>query len=387
MYDPEKITHLQKIAKSEVIILDRQRFDDYISAIETYINENDIYITDYNAYNFLLNDTNKHPKSYHYKLYTANAFNHAKKITQLLFEVKNDLSKYIALSTRLQGREFSISIKGREIAYITNIGIYKDVDLSSLITPIIKKGFYKDVKIVQFELLMIDMYRKLCNPENYKDWEDLIDVEKYLYSEYKGVIGGKEKIYETKYDNAIEDFIVDKVQIGIRALGYNERYQVISKNSIEEDFKTFEALIKKVNKDAVCNYVSNKIFIIGDPRLVKNIIYVNSDPLIDIYNSAQYEPVPHKNFIGSKFLILRFIFIEIWNMSIISKYINIDYSKKINFLYSIFNKERVRYKPKDYIEEFKKYYGYYISDIIYNKQNQLGKKSYPIYPYLLKENK
>jgi hypothetical protein len=71
-------------------------------------------------------------------------------------------------------------------------------------------------------------------------------------------------------------------------------------------------------------------------------------------------------------------------MNIVSKYIKVDYSKKINLLYAIFNKIRSKYKPKDYIDDYKKYYGYYISDLIHNKQKQLGKKSYPIYPYMIK---
>jgi hypothetical protein len=381
MYHPDKIPRFLDIGKSAVITLERHKFDEYMQVIELYLSENDVYIVGNNAYSFLLNDTNKHPNSYQYKIYAPHAFKHAKALTKKLYEVKNELSKYISLVTKLQGREFSITINKREVAYITNIGIYKDVELASLITPIIKKGFYYNVKIVQFELLMIDLYRKLCNPENYKDWEDLIESEKYLYNEYKSTIGGEEK-YKTQYDSIIENFIADKVQIGIKALGYGDRFQIISKNPIDDDFKVLERMIKKVFKNANCNYASNKIFILGDPRLVKNTIYIDGTPIIDIYNSAQYEPVPHINFIGTKFLILRFLLIEIWNINIISKYIKVDYTKKINLLYTIFNKERKKYKVGDYIEDYKKYYGYYISDMLYNKQKGLEKKSYPLYPYI-----
>lgn len=115
------------------------------------------------------------------------------------------------------------------------------------------------------------------------------------------------------------------------------RIQIISKRSLNEEIDN----IKKIFPDNLVYQIRN-LLIPTNLNLYKLIVYVDKEPVLDIYNASTFELVPYNILsrnnndipVGSPLVILRFRLVDLWNTLYNIKYNNI----KSNIGLSIVNR-------------------------------------------------
>ena len=170
---------------------------------------------------------------------------------------------------------------------------------------------------------------------------------------------------------------------------------IISSNSFTEEKQFIIDLVNKLN----CRTFSiiNDPSIPSDDQLRKMTFYIDRkngqrEVLIDIFNSANYQLIPHNNYIGTVFVIMKYILIDFWTLQLLYK---MEYNKAHTTLVQLSNLisqyKNIQHiycnimEKKQYNQLFKtepsSYIGYYIDEIIQYKRRMFGVKTGPNKPY------
>ena len=359
-----------------------------------------------------------------YNLYSPYPFKHA----TLLSNEISKITKLVEMRTLISHKEFSININLIQMINFYALPYIKIANknikfINTIILPI-DKSINKELINLQFlspEIELINVYNKLYNPVYVDEWEKLLKLEKKLYIIYKHIFIIKNinlKHYVDKSLINLKQYIVnnwcflDKIIIGY--WGYilyvkddnshnfedinifnlkNERLQIISQNSIENDILTLETLVKKKSSFQI-SYKQQNINIPKDFRIKKYIISIvkngNSIIIMEIYNSSSFELIPYiditylnfKYRVGNPFVLLRFFLIDYWLLRYInalSKISTIIYENKLNNIMKCIKFIRSKIDLGFGI----KYTGQYIDEIIADKLRKLSTKRHiPYLPYV-----
>jgi len=343
------------------LIVERSKYNKIIQSIITYVNENSLVISSPESL-VVTNDLTNDPLI----IYSFKPSIDSKNITNLIYKLnKNDKeSEYTQLRTVIENVSYNINYNFRHLCTVRKINKLPNENIS-IFTPEIKNG----ISYLPSEIELIEVYKKIYNLEYYCDLEKnlllenkLFKIVKQRYS--KGVFGGF-KLNNIDYLGVIKNKLInnlfskDLVLIGDWAIDYlggtgNDSYgKSVNLNKI--------SAISNINPVKLLNQMNNLISNITDVKisLKRNNVIVPTDSNIEIYSyyiknsknkhilelyKINYELIPYKKIkninIGSKWVILRFLFIEFWIFRVLyyNNFINKNiYLKKINTLWKNIN--------------------------------------------------
>ena len=431
-------------AENIVLNIDRKKFDIFLKVVEKIIIDNKVLLGGKIGIQALTGESLS-KDSYLWHIYADNPTKMSKIITDKLYHSDSkDINKEtIFLETNLIDKEFTIYIDNRIIFKIYGLGNFRDYKLYNLIGSINVNSFFHDkqMKIISGEMYLIDIYQKLYTPYakkigGYTTYSEYRILENAIYNKIihqllqktLGIEGGNDKqtLYEITDENLhlvkqlLFDTIInktDRIIIGDYALylyAYSNQYKFSRKYEqlrmqilTSEDIEILQSLVQRILKNNSYNntikYVNYELNIPSDFRIKKYIIYVLNNqgdriPLIDIFNSPQYELIPFKKVsfnnneikIGGLYVLLRFKFIDLWTLKLIynidntkMKRKNIEYKIR-NILSDIRFLKKITDEINDLSELFQteNYIGTYIDEFLAKKKiiKESGLKHKRYYP-------
>ena len=358
----------------------------------------------------------------------------------------NNCARWLSMKTVAAHEEINIFFDGRLIVIFRAINKYKSIDIFKMLLPVRSKtGLFTSSELLLLppELELMDIYHKLYSPDKAGDWEDLLKMEYHLYdsllSRKKVIIGGKDDCsrnivtnIETIKKLLVLDFIRNQpaVLIGEWALKlmdygetgkpFNDTYEkvaLIVDSPIDEFNELLENFLKTITTYKP-TYREEKLHILSDARLKKYTFYISGvcsvsgqkfeKPFLDIYNSGIYELIPYrlsKEFtskkggdnnhipdgkypedikIGSAYVLLRFLLLDVWILRVIR---NLGFitpailDAKITRLFDIMSIIKNARKLNNLISKsfaHDNYIGEFQSLVIYQK-NKLSEAKFPPY--------
>lgn len=364
---------------------------------------------------------------------------------------ENISGRWLTLKTVIAHEEINIFYDGRPIIIFHAIQKYKSIEIFKMLLPVKSKtGFFSNSELLLMppELELMDIYHKLYSPDKAENWEDLLTIEYNLYEtfkERKQIIKGGHNDCAKNIITSIEtikkliilDFIRNQpiVLIGEWAsqlMLYGEtkkpfsdnyeKVQLIIDTPIEDFSNALEVFLKDITPYKP-TFREEKLHIISDSRLKKYTFFINGvctasgqrfeRPFLDVFNSGTYELIPyqlsgifikkdgHKNGgdnnqypndikIGSAFVLLRFLLLDIWILRIIK---NLGFitpailETKINHLFELMADIKNERKFNGLIKKIfqhNNYIGEYHSIFIHQKNKLLDAKFPPYSPYYWK---
>lgn len=351
-------------------------------------------------------------------------------------------ARWLTLRTVVAHEEINIFYDGRPLVVFKTLNRYKSLDIFKLLIPIHSNtGFFtkSQLLLIPPELELMEVYHKLYSPDQAEHWEDLLKMEFNLYEKFahrkKEIIGGKEECSRnivTNIENVkkllvldflrnqpailIGDWATKLMQMGIDGKPFKdtfEKVQIIIDSPIEEFNELLENFLKTLTPYKP-TFREEKLHIISDSRLKKYTFYMNGlcsvsgqkfeKPFLDVFNSGTYELIPYrlssefgssKDYpddvkIGSAFVLLRFLLLDIWILRVIKNLGLLTQAileTKINKLFQIIADIKNARNFSGLIAKFgqhNNYIGQYQSFIIYQKNKLLDAKFPPYAPYYWK---
>lgn len=353
--------------------------------VDKYVKENNIIISNKEL---LLSEKKKGISKY--VLYGANIFIHANKLSNLLSEK----TIYVKLFTNVKNEDFTIIVNNYRLIQLYNI----KKAIKTIITPLTIKEFL----IYPPELELIEIYHILYNPARASEWEKTREIEIKIYEKFikrKHFIGGKtsNKIYPKQ----ILNWLTNKkncILIGINAINlinstenYKNQFHVIGNKVFIQEFSAFifQFTGRETNVKKYSGILQN------DKVLVKHSIYIKIPQgnlkIMNVWNSIDYELVPYKTIrnikVGSVNVILKFLFINLWNTKILDFYNKNKSKNSSNELFNYINLIRDE-RANEKMDKLS-YMGIYVDPIKEKQKKSVSNVYYPYYPikYKLKNNK
>ena len=364
----------------------------------------------------------------------------------------NNSARWLSMKTVAAHEEINIFFDGRLIVIFRAINKYKSIDIFKMLLPVRSKvGLFtsSELLLIPPELELMDIYHKLYSPDKADDWEDLLKMEYHLYdslvSRKKVIIGGKDDCsrnivtnIETIKKLLVLDFIRDQPTIligewALKLMDYGEsgkpftdayeKVALIVDSPIAEFNELLENFLKTITPYKP-TYREEKLHILSDARLKKYTFYISGvcsvsgqkfeRPFLDVYNSGTYELIPYrlsKEFmskkdggsnhipdgkypedikIGSAYVLLRFLLLDVWILRVIKNLGLITptiLEAKITRFFDIMSIIKNGRKLNNLISKsftHDNYIGEFQSLVIYQK-NKLSEAKFPPYaPYYYK---
>ncbi len=333
MYDKyNPYSYIVERSNQFVIDNDRKFYDQFFSAVESFMRANQMILGGLNGINLLIGNFEVTRDSYQYSIYSSDPFRLGKEICDILSKLHAphiDLGT-IFLETNVSHKEFTIYIMTRPLFKIYALGIYRGVKLQKLIGNVFsQRGLFTEgsMMVMPNEVYLIGIYQKLYQPYvdkpgGYQKWTDLQNIDRKIWPvairrlKEKDIEqtqarvtkeGGDEQIIDENDEIIDEDYIYggkwdahDKLQhgkmsktsliasmhekilrdyicnsdmivVGDYAIGKfgKNRLQILTQLPIE----TILEVIKKLTGDENFSVQSFNMELMDDQQLVKNTIY------------------------------------------------------------------------------------------------------------------
>jgi hypothetical protein len=302
---------------------------------------------------------------------------------KLFKELCKKFGRNFVLRVEVSEKHYSIDYITKNYIRISYINQYKNISLIDYLTPI----KVDNLLILPLILELIDLYKKIYNPEYAEEWEELINksknikilTDKNLKKSITSFKGGdnKESILTSIKDLTLKFLEEFSDYILIHKPTKYDSICIMSKNTIKTDFDRFTNYISKYN-DFNITFKKKNIFIAKDNRITKYTFFISitnpnefinkEKPFLDIYNNLSYELVPYTTFdklkIVHPWVEIRFYYIGIWNILAAFHMKSINY-ETFSFLTNILlnNIENIKIDWNDlpktfmgtYINEFQAY--------------------------------
>jgi len=270
--------------------------------------------------------------------------------TKIFKDLCKKFGRFFVLKIEVSDKHYSIDYIAKTYIRISYINQYKNVSLIDYLSPVKVDNFL----ILPPILELIDLYKKIYNPEYAEEWVQLIESAKKIKkltdinikNSIKEFKGGNDKNIKKDQNvfNLIRKLTIEFLQqypdyILIHKPD-NNIYSIISKNTINTDFERFNKFISS-NNTYNLSFRKKNIFIAKDNRIKKHTFFISitklnnfvnkERPFLDIYNNTSYELIPYVNFNNMKLVYpwveIRFYYIGIWNILAAFQIKSIDYNK------------------------------------------------------------
>lgn len=339
-------------------------------------------------------------KDQSFVIYSNHVYKTALNLTNYLAQNLNvDDAKYVKMTTDIEYEEFSIFYKEMNIVKAFLMKNFKNIDVLDLISPIdINK-----VKYIPGNIEIIDVLHKLYTVT------DFTKYSKY----YTNIM----QLISTSFSLSNNSFIFDNVNLRkittmIKNKLSNTEYIVISTHAVDDtstdklqiigdNLDNLHALLTHTFLNHTVSYQEQNIHIPKDHRIKKYTFYLTKDnkkyAVLDYYNNLEYELIPASKvnnlLIAHPYVTLRFLFIELWILTIIRKLDSLseNHFGKLshNVILAIITLHKNLNKSANLPYEF---FGKYIDAVIAKKMDVIlsdNKLHVPYYPsqYFMINNK
>lgn len=323
---------------------DRMLYAPFLACVEKFCNENKVLIGGATGIELLLKkpvDNVLTKDMFSWELYAADAYKVAREIADAMAEVTSPHipARTTALQTNIKHREFTIYVYTRMLLKIYSMDKYRGVDLADAagLDTVIGPFTKLTMKSVSADMHLIQIYRNLYTPAKVSQWKDNLSTEAALYDIVKSrdtkVTGGAFHTSEFT-DRIIKHIGNDAVIIGDYAVStiatrhQKSRLQIITAEPIADIQRRIERVMGKHSNRLKVFVVNYQLNIVSDFQITKHTIYIsdekNQSPLIDIFNSSEFEMIPFWKRsglkIGNPWVIMRFLMIDSWILKLISKF-------------------------------------------------------------------
>jgi hypothetical protein len=341
-------------AEKFVINNDRNLYAPFFQAAEEFCIENRVIIGGQVGVDLLVGKPLT-KDSFYWELYTDDTFNTAKKLSKALYRVESPHvnSKYVALRTDLRHKEMTIMINTRQLFKIYSLDKYRGIELAKLMGPVLREGYLtkKNISCIPEEMQLIEIYHTLYTPAKAGKWVESLAAEQKIFDlignnlEDKALMmvgGSAPQINRQVVDKVLMEKIINQnnnVLIGDYALGlldkglpHSPRVQFISDTPIDDIAKAAEIVIGTALPNLATygfkiTFVKYPLNLPTDFQITKHTLYITmgkeQSPIADVYNSSTFEMIPYWNIkkikIGNPWVLLRFRFIDLWVLKLISR--------------------------------------------------------------------
>ncbi len=401
------INNIKTAARSNMLN-ERNRYKRVFSIIKKYCEDNKLIIS--NKYELLdMKDELDNVKLPLFNIYTHFPLRHANNLTNIIYEsnISDIDSKYTRMRTMKEKEEFVIDYNFRIVAAIYKIQKHKNGEPYDIIRPV----KINNLLYIPSEIEIIDIYNILYNPAKFSEWETNKIFEQKLYDQIRGrkesgILGGnckskKKTIIEALKTSIVKNWIPqrkDVVLLGAWAVDWyklqgdictnNEKIQIICADDIlgsisdhAKTFTNFDITVKEqemhIPKDFRTKRFTYYVNLITDRGIVEK-------PFMDVFNCTKFELIPYFNsngiMLGSPYVQLRFIFIDLWVLRVIKNLQLITgdiLNNKIHKLWGIAE----FFRSMNVEVEYTGVYRDYTIDKKMSGLNQ-NKRFFPYYPYL-----
>lgn len=410
----------------EVIKEDRARYNKIYECIESYIIKHKLIRSDVYA---LLGDqissltdeaikknikwdmVQENSYNKHYEVYAQNTFKHANNLCNAVYLTTKNITAQ--LKTEVPEKEYMLLYDTRAICYVHCLQYHKHIDTFEILQPIEISGFY----YLPPEIEIIDIYHKLYSPDEYEMWDKYTIVSDILFKQVdarkeKKIFGGKQPYLNINilHQALIDVFLKnnkDCVLLGnyggqmllnhkknksdSYSMSWGDKIQICTISSPEKMFSMLQEFIK--NKSGMeITMREQDLNIPKDVRTKRYTCYIKipdqqrEQAFFDIFNIAQFELVPYciinEIRVASYFVLMRFLFIDMWIIRIILRLGKIPKPMgitKITLLWNTISALRKEFGNKD--SDITDYIGIYRKYTIDKKLLKLEMEShFPYYP-------
>lgn len=369
IFDKDSLPALKEQAKLVLNRMREERYGAIYEVIENFIKENPVLVST------AIHIDRK------YTVYCTNTLRMANNLANEIAKINH----YVEMRTLVPYHSFSVVVENNPFVIFRKLTKFRNAEIIDIISVREVNGF----KTLPRELDLIAIYWSLYTIKNADEWDNIKQEEQSLMNI---IIGGKEpeKIDIHRLYNILMG--IDAVLIGFYGSAYygtissNDRLQVIS-CSIENTLVQVGNILDKFH--IKYNVQEQDIKLPIDLRLKRVTIYaavVNKDvelPIMDIFNSAEYELIPYichnKIKVGHPYVIAKFLLIDWWICELVrgceekQKRIldTIDqirsHAPTIDLVYGVYDDENTAlkklygassfysYKPGDYYKKHKTY--------------------------------
>lgn len=382
------IKHLQETALP-IIELDRSKDNNIYLYILDFINKSSLIISDVD----LLLNKQLYWEQIH--IYDVDANLTSKKLIKQLCETFGQKFVLKILDNEMQ---YAIEYNTKRICNINNFKLYKKYSIDKFLYPVQISVDNISILLIPPILEVIDLYKKLYNPNLADDWSDTLliiqKLEVFVDNNFKEILLDKKNIKLLTVSDAhihaqsdaklskqrnlkqpLLDFFSNSDYLILDHTITNDTLIVISRNNIEFDFMSISDYLSTYISMGVI-YQKKELYIVKESSMEKYLFYITYNDgavvkkkhILTIYNNLSYELINFvpivkydKNYkVVDPITELRFIYIEIFEL-IISQRIHTN--NKINFKQKLSEKltQLKHYKQLINITEYKpNYSGTYI---------------------------
>lgn len=413
---------------------DRDRYSTIWQIIEQYCAEHKLIIS--NKYT-LLGMLDKLDPIYDrsYKIYTSNPFKHSNDLTNQIYQEISDSNPtdapFIRLKTIKEQEEFVIEFDTRIVCVMYKLQKHKFVEPAAIIKPTeIDKLSYMPA-----EIELIDVYHDLYTMNNtHAEQQEELLFNQVAERKSSGIIGGwsgnnckdrKKDLIEAIKVSLVKDWLYKKrtvkyVLVGPWAHDWMKHSDKLCTNvekiQLVGDVQPMELLteltgyINQIGKFHI-SVREQELHIPKDFRTSRYTYYLHiqsergivEKPFLDLFNSANFEVIPYSVMsgipIGHKWVILRFLFIDLWIIRVIKTLGLISaeiLTRKISYLWQLidfFRKSgKLHSEPADKLdkpinESDVAFIGTYKDFVVDKRMDNLKEKIfYPYYPFIYYRN-
>jgi hypothetical protein len=264
-------------------------------------------------------------------------------LTNAIYNVKSEHidSQTTVLSSIFNDHEYAIAINGRNLVKIYVLNSYKEIDIFATVptlygVPNVLTKFTQESNKMRYspkELSLMITYHRLYHIGKGLEaiWTEALSTLK-IYSGIK--IGAGVPIDKLSKLVGIDDVVVGDYALNLLGLLHGPtKLQFITSTHMSEIVSRAQNIINRKGEKLTKNickeitYMVHRLPIPGDVLFKKFSIKCDTgkynDNIADIYNSTTYELIPYNIInnvkVGSFWVILRFIYIEMWILRVLSQ--------------------------------------------------------------------
>lgn len=393
MYPGIDVSTIIPAAEEFVMTNDRSLYEPFFKTAEKFCASNDVLIGGKTAGDLAAGrPLNK--DSFFWELFCESTYVTARKLANMLActDSIHVPARTTELQTNIKHLEFTIFINARMLFKIYSIRQYRGVKMAEIMTLRTTGYFGNSIKCISNELLLIDIYRQLYSPSRLADWKLALDTEPKLFvlPSRSGGAEDAETICTIK-NRFLQNIPSDAVIIGDYAIALmTKSVQMPNKIQIISEI-TADNLITILGGNGNLKSEKHCLNVPSDFQIKKYTIYATDGashtPIIEVFNSSKFEMIPWRLIqsrkVGNPWVLLRFIFIDIWIIRVVMKITGKDMNKRMLLLYA--NASSLRnsaFSDLPATFQLTNYTGKYINEQTAKKKliKEIGERYAPYYP-------
>ncbi len=355
MFSIEQVGQIEDDVQ-KVLIAERNNYADVYEVVEKYIGNFSGDETIYLGGSYGVNLLFKRPRElndYNYVLYSQKAFIQANELTNLIAAGQDYAKggKVVTLVTKLPYKRYEIVVDNRTLVSMYHLQPLQGLD--SLILPIKEKSdLGYTLTILSPEVYLLNCYHTLCSPQDVGSWEQALRDETKLFQLMNHrlndlfnavLIGGSNettiskikkkktidyKMVEQKLLRDVIDKNEELILVGEHAITIiNDRnylnlsdWQPTKLISVIGNAEKITERVKKVFPDNTITLQSKLVPILEDFRLERGVIKLDDKEVMYVYSASNYDCIPYNTVsaksskirIGSPFVLMRFLLVDLW---------------------------------------------------------------------------